>query len=139
MQALTIDINHLKSGVRYKFVKNNGNIYSGVYDRSYIVEGNDGNDATTQEHMLVFENVVNETTDTEQGGMHILSDFIIEIYAVVSAPSSKLPADIGREISSYGGRIHRRRKRNKTRKLKRKTKSRNKSRTKSRKYKLLFY
>ena len=130
MQALTVDINHLKSGVRYKFIKNNGNIYSGVYKRTYIVEGGGEDGNATQEHMLVFENVVDETTDIEQGEMHILSDFIAEIYAVVSAvvsaPSGKLPADIGREISNYGG------KRNTMRKRKRK---RNKNKTKNRRQK----
>lgn len=133
MEALTVDINHLKSGVRYKFIKNNGNIYSGVYKRTYIVEGGGEDGNATQEHMLVFENVVDETTDIEQGEMHILSDFIIEIYAVVSAPSGKLPADIGREISNYGGRINRRRNRTKTRRQKRKTKSRNKTARQKRK------
>lgn len=133
MEALTVDINHLKSGVRYKFIKNNGNIYSGVYKRTYIVEGGGEDGNATQEHMLVFENVVDETTDIEQGEMHILSDFIIEIYAVVSAPSGKLPADIGREISNYGGRINRRRNRTKNRRQKRKTKSRNKTARQKRK------
>jgi hypothetical protein len=138
MQALTVDINHLKSGVQYKFIKNNGNIYSGVYKRTYIVEGGGEDGNATQEHMLVFENVVDETTDIEQGEMHILSDFIAEIYAVVSAPSGKLPADIGREISSYGGgRINRRRKKNKTKtktkKLKRKTETKTKNRKQKRK------
>jgi hypothetical protein len=139
MQALTVDINHLKSGVRYKFIKNNGNIYSGVYKRTYIVEGGGEDGNATQEHMLVFENVVDETTDIEQGEMHILSDFIIEIYAVVSAPSGKLPADIGREISNYGGRINRRRKKNKTKtktkKQKRKTETKTKNRRQKRKSK----
>lgn len=135
MQALTVDINHLKSGVRYKFVKNNGNIYSGLYKRSYIVEGGGEDGNATQEHMLVFENVVDETTNTEQGEMHILSDFIIEIYAVVSAPSGKLPADIGREISSYGGKINRRRKRNKTKtKTRRQKRKSRRQKRKSRKH-----
>jgi hypothetical protein len=135
MQALTVDINHLKSGVRYKFIKNTGNIYSGVYKRTYIVEGGGEDGNATQEHMLVFENVVDETTGIEQGEMHILSDFIIEIYAVVSAPSGKLPADIGREISNYGGK-RKTKNRNKSKKqklIKSKGKSKSGSRTQNRK------
>jgi hypothetical protein len=128
MQALTVDINHLEPGKRYKFVNNNqnNNIYSGIYEGSYDVNGIaiPGQNQV----MLMFDKVVNETNGLEQGSMHILADFITEIYAVVSARSGKLPADIGREISNYGG------KRNTMRKRKRK-RNKNKNKTKNRRQK----
>ena len=121
MQGLQVDINHLNPGVRYKFITNDGyfnpgNIFSGDYNRSILTHD------TPPQRYLEFANCINETNGIGQGTMSIPVNFIREIYAVVSAPSEKkLPADIGREINSYGGRINRRRKINKTRKQKRKT------------------
>jgi hypothetical protein len=117
MQGLQVDINHLNPGVRYKFIKNNGSVYSGNYYRSYLTHD------TPPESYLVFDNCINETNGIRQGIVTIPVDFIREIYAIVSAPSGKnLPADIGRNISSYGGRRNAKRKSQKSKKQKRKNK-----------------
>lgn len=126
MQGLHVDINHLNPGVRYKFIKDDdGNIFSGNYNRSFLTQD------TPPESYLVFDNCINETNKTGLGSMTIPVNYIREIYAIVSAPSSKLPASIGRNISSYGGRRNTKRKRQKSKKQKRKnkkTKRRNKTR-----------
>jgi hypothetical protein len=126
MQGLQVDINHLNPGIRYKFIKDDdGNIFSGNYNRSFLSQD------TPPESYLVFDNCINETNETGQARMSIPVNFIREIYAIVSAPSSKLPASIGRNISSYGGRRNTKRKRQKSKKQKRKnkkTKRRNKTR-----------
>lgn len=117
MQGLQVDINHLNPGVRYKFIKNDGSVYSGNYYRSYLTHD------TPPESYLVFDNCINETNGIGQGTVSIPVNFIREIYAIVSAPSGKkLPADIGRNISSYGGRRNAKRKRQKSKKQKRKNK-----------------
>ena len=126
MQSLHVDINNLNPGVRYKFIKDDdGNIFSGNFNRSFLTQD------TPPESYLVFDNCINETNETGQGSMSIPVNYIREIYAIVSAPSSKLPASIGRNISSYGGRRNTKRKRQKSKKQKRKnkkTKRRNKTR-----------
>jgi len=108
LQGLQVDINHLNPGVRYKFIMNDGNIFSGNYYGSHLTYD------TPPERVLIFNTTINETTGLSSGTLTIPVNFIIEIYAVVSAPSEKLPTDIVREINSYGGRINIRRKRNKT-------------------------
>jgi hypothetical protein len=128
MQGLQVDINHLNPGVRYKFIKDNdGAIYSGNYFRSFLTHD------TPPESYLIFNKTINETTGNRRGTMSIPVHFIREIYATVSAPSGKkLPADIGSEINSYGGRRNTKRKRVKSKKQKRKnkkTKRRNTTRT----------
>ena len=125
MQSLRVDINNLNPGVRYKFIRNDGNIFSGNFNRSFITHD------TPPEHYVVFDNCINETNETVQASMSIPVNFIMEIYAVVSSPSLGLPASIGRNISSYGGRRNTKRKRQKSKKQKRKnkkTKRRNKTR-----------
>jgi len=126
MQGLQVDINHLNPGVRYKFIKNDGSVYSGNYYRSYLTHD------TPPESYLVFDNCINETNGIGQGTVSIPVNFIREIYAIVSAPTGKkLPADIGRNISSYGGRRNtkRKRKKSKNRNVKiQKTKRRNSTR-----------
>jgi hypothetical protein len=124
MQGLQVDINHLNPDVRYKFIKDNdGAIYSGNYFRSFLTHD------TPPESYLIFNKTINETTGNRRGTMSIPVHFIREIYATVSAPSSKLPASIGRHISSYGGRRNTKRKRSKKQKRKiKKTERRNKTR-----------
>ena len=126
MQGLQVDINHLNPGVRYKFINDNdGAIYSGNYFRSFLTHD------TPPESFLIFNNTINETTGIRYATMSIPVHFIREIYAIVSSPSLKLPAEIGRDISSYGGRRNTKRKRQKSKKQKRKikkTKRRNKTR-----------
>ena len=124
MQGLQVDINHLNPGVRYKFIWD-GSIYSGNYFRSFLSQD------TPPERYVVFDNCINETNEIHQGILIIPVNFIMEIYAIVSAPSSKVPASIGRNISSYGGRRNTNKKRQKSKKQKRKnkkTKRRNKAR-----------
>jgi hypothetical protein len=117
MQGLQVDINHLNPGVRYKFIKNDGSVYSANYYRNYLTHD------TPPESYLVFDNCINETNGTWLALLSIPVNFIREIYAIVSAPSGKkLPADIGRNISSYGGRRNAKRKRQKSKKQKRKNK-----------------
>ena len=118
MQGLQVDINHLNPGVRYKFINDNddGAIYSGNYFRSFLTHD------TPPVSFLIFNKTINETTGNGSGTMIIPVHFIREIYAIVSAPSGKkLPADIGSEINSYGGRRNTKRKRQKSKKQKRNT------------------
>jgi len=117
MQGLQVDINHLNPGVRYKFITNDGSVYSGNYYRNYLTHD------TPPQRYLEFANCINETNEIGQGTMSIPVNFIREIFAIVSAPSGKkLPADIGSEINSYGGRRNTKRKRQKSKKQKRKIK-----------------
>jgi hypothetical protein len=127
MQGLQVDINHLNPGVRYKFINDNddGAIYSGNYFRSFLTHD------TPPISFLIFNKTINETTGHSIGTLIIRVHFIREIYATVSAPSLNLPAEIGRHISSYGGRRNTKRKRQKSKKQKRKikkTERRNKTR-----------
>jgi hypothetical protein len=130
MQGLQVDINHLNLGVRYKFITNSdsfnpGNIFSGDYNRSILTNH------TPPQRYLEFANCINETNGTWLALLSIPVNYIREIYATVSAPSSKLPASIGRHISSYGGRRNTKRKRvkSKNRNVKiQKTKRRNSTR-----------
>jgi len=132
MQGLQVDINHLNRGVRYKFITNNdnvafnpGNIFSGDYNRSILTNH------TPPHRYVEFANCINETTGEWLALVSIPVNYIREIYATVSAPSLNLPAEIGRHISSYGGRRNTKRKRQKSKKQKRKikkTERRNKTR-----------
>lgn len=125
MQGLRVNINNLNPGVRYKFIRNDGVVFSGNFNRSYLTLD------TPPERFVVFDNCINETIEIGQGSMHIPVNFIGEIYAVVSAPSLGLPSSLGRYISFFGGRRNTKRKRQKSKKQKRKNKKTKRRRQKS--------
>jgi hypothetical protein len=100
MESLNININNLNPGIRYKIIKNNNDIYSGEFVRSYNVQNNNGK----SEKMLVFKNPFDETNGYNQGQeYHILSSLIKKIFVPVASYKSVIPSDIGRNIVEYGG------------------------------------